>query len=66
MSGKFLDGPCGRPTHRQMRAERVAEDVDADVPEVRAPRGARDQPLNIPLRQRRRRRLSKRTRGPFR
>jgi hypothetical protein len=31
MSGKFLDGPCRRPTHRQMRAERVSKDVDALV-----------------------------------
>jgi len=27
MSGEFLDSPRRRPAHRQMRAERVAQDV---------------------------------------
>ena len=29
MSREFLDGPRRRSTHRQMRAERVAQDMDA-------------------------------------
>jgi hypothetical protein len=34
VSGQFLDGPCRRSTHREVRTERVAKDADA-VPHVR-------------------------------
>ena len=38
VSGELLDGPCRRATHRQVRTECVAKDVDA-VPHVRVFRG---------------------------
>ena len=31
VSRQLLNGPCGRTPHRQMRAERVAQDVDPVV-----------------------------------
>jgi hypothetical protein len=45
VSSKFLDGPCRRATHRQVRAERVTKDVDA-VPHVRVLGGELNLRLN--------------------
>ena len=45
MSGQFLDRAGRSPTHRQMRAERVSQDVRPVDPQVRPPRRARDELL---------------------
>ncbi len=51
MPSEFLNRSRWSPMHRQVRTERVAENVDADVHQVRASSCARDQPLNFTLRQ---------------
>jgi hypothetical protein len=37
MPGELLNGPCGRPTHRHVRTERVPKNVNAR-PDVRSSR----------------------------
>jgi hypothetical protein len=52
MPGELLNGPGGRPTHGQVRTERVPKDMDAR-PNVRPPRGAAHHHLDDLLRERR-------------
>ena len=46
MSGEFLDRPRRRAAHRQMRAERVPEDVQARTLHLRATRHPPHQSLH--------------------
>jgi hypothetical protein len=50
MTRQFLSGARRWATHREMRAERVTQDVHAHVAEVRAARRSSDQPLHLTLR----------------
>jgi hypothetical protein len=50
MTRQFLNGARRCATHREMRAERVTQDVHAHVAEVRASRRSSDQPLHFTLR----------------
>ncbi len=43
VAGQLLDRLRRRPTHRQVRAERVPQQVDAGVRQPRLPRGSLDQ-----------------------
>ena len=51
MPGEFLNGPSRRATHRQMRTERVTEDVDARF-DTRAPGDPAHRDLDDLLRER--------------
>jgi hypothetical protein len=41
VSGQFLDGPRRGATHRQVRTERVSQDIDAYTP-LQRPKGFED------------------------
>jgi hypothetical protein len=49
---QLLNGPRPGSAHRQVRAERVSEDVDATISQVRTPSCPPHQSLNETLRQR--------------
>jgi hypothetical protein len=52
MPGLLLDGARRCAPHRQVRAEAVAKDVDADGRQAGPPRGPSYQSLDVALRQR--------------
>ena len=61
VSGQFLDGPRRRSTHRQVRAERVPQDVNP-WPYVRPSGGPPDHDLDDLLRERRSRSIAEHSR----
>ena len=50
MTRQFLNGARRWATHREMRAERVTQDMHAHVAEVRASGRSSDQALHLTLR----------------
>ena len=52
MAGEFLNRPRSRTLHRQVRAERVPEDMDANVAKIGLTSRPRNETLNQPLGQR--------------
>ena len=52
MPGQFLNRPSGAAAHRQVRAERVSQNVHTNIANVRATCRPLNQPLHETLRQR--------------